>query len=117
VNFFGVSCGELQAGHRGQLIEAGVANVTMVPDAVLTGIEPDGDAGPLRVWLHNEDSGRRWVLAELDTVVLASGGRAVDHLYRALKGRVPELCLVGDAMASRSLHDALLEETRAARRL
>jgi hypothetical protein len=53
----------------------------------------------------------------VDTVVLAYGGRAVDGLYSALKGRVPELLLVGDAMAPRLLHDALLEGTRAARRL
>jgi 2,4-dienoyl-CoA reductase-like NADH-dependent reductase (Old Yellow Enzyme family) len=35
----------------------------------------------------------------------------------ALQGRVPEMLLVGDAMAPRLLHDALLEGTRAARQL
>ena len=49
--------------------------------------------------------------------VLAYGGRAVDGLHAALKGKVPELTLVGDALAPRLLHDALLEGTRAARRL
>ena len=52
-----------------------------------------------------------------EAVVLAYGARAVDGLFAALKGRVPELILVGDAMAPRLLHDALLEGTRAARRL
>lgn len=91
--------------------------VTMIPDAVLAGIEREGASGTLRAWLHNEYADRRWAIEGLDTVVLAYGGRAVDHLYRALEGRVPELSLVGDAMAPRSLHDALLEGTRAARRL
>jgi hypothetical protein len=50
-------------------------------------------------------------------VVRAYGGRAVDGLYAALKDRVSEVLLVGDAMAPRLLHDALLEGTRAARRL
>ena len=50
-------------------------------------------------------------------VVLSYGGSAVDGLYRALEGKVPELVLVGDAMAPRLLHDAILEATRAARRI
>ncbi len=93
------------------------ANVTMVPDAILTGIERADPGGRLRAWLRNEYSDRRWSVDGFDTIVLAYGGRAVDHLYRALKGRVPALTLVGDAMAPRLLHDALLEGTRAARRL
>lgn len=92
-------------------------NVTMVTDAVPTGIERTDPPGSLAVPLHNEYSGRRWTIDGFDTVVLAYGGQAVDHLYQALKGRVPELALVGDAMAPRLLHDALLEGTRAARRL
>jgi lysine/ornithine N-monooxygenase len=90
--------------------------VTMVPDTTLTGIEADGD-GRLRVRCLNEYSGRAWAIDAVDTVVLAYGGRAVDGLYRALEGRVPELYLVGDAMAPRLLHDALLEGTRAGRRV
>jgi hypothetical protein len=50
-------------------------------------------------------------------VVLAWGGRAVDDLHQALKGKVPQIELVGDAMAPRRLHDAILEGTRAARRI
>ncbi len=92
-------------------------NVTMMPDAIFTGADSETANGTLRVHLRNEYSGRRWTLENIDTVVLAYGGRAVDGLYRALKGRVPELSLVGDAMAPRLLHDALLEGTRAARRI
>ena len=65
----------------------------------------------------NEYSERPVALDGVDTVVLAYGARAVDGLHGALKGRVPEVVLVGDALAPRLLHDALLEGTRATRRL
>jgi hypothetical protein len=71
----------------------------------------------MRVSLRNEYSDREWAMADIDTVILSYGGRAVDGLYRALKGKVSELALVGDAMAPRLLHDAMLEGTRAARRI
>ena len=41
----------------------------------------------------------------------------MDGLYHALEGRVAERYLVGDAMAPRLLHDAILEGTRAGRRV
>ncbi|HZP80074.1 MAG TPA: FAD-dependent oxidoreductase [Chthonomonadaceae bacterium] len=53
----------------------------------------------------------------VDTVVLALGNRSVDGLYRALKGRVPELTLIGDAMAPRGVHNAILEGTYAGRKM
>jgi hypothetical protein len=85
-------------------------------DTGLVAIEPDG-ASKLRVRAVNEYSDRPLALDGIDTVVLAYGGRAVDGLHAALKGKVSELTLVGDALAPRLLHDALLEGTRAARRL
>jgi 2,4-dienoyl-CoA reductase-like NADH-dependent reductase (Old Yellow Enzyme family)/thioredoxin reductase len=91
-------------------------DVTMIVDASLVGIEADG-AGRLRALAQNEYSGRAVGLEPVDTVVLAYGGRAVDGLAQALRGRVADVLLVGDAMAPRLLHDALLEGTRAARRL
>jgi len=90
--------------------------VAMIVDTGLAAIEADG-AGWLRVRAVNEFSGRETALGRADTVVLAFGARAVDGLYAALVGRVPEVRLVGDAMAPRLLHDALLEGTRAARQL
>jgi hypothetical protein len=53
----------------------------------------------------------------IDTVVLATGSRSTDALYRALKGQVPALHAVGDCVAPRGIHHALLEGTRVARRL
>ncbi|MBI3976876.1 MAG: FAD-dependent oxidoreductase, partial [Chloroflexi bacterium] len=92
-------------------------NVAMTPDVELKGIEAEAGSGKLRVWLQNEYNGRKWALDGVDTVVLSWGGKAVDDLYRALKGKVPQLELVGDALAPRWLHDAILEGTRAARRI
>jgi N,N-dimethylglycine/sarcosine dehydrogenase len=53
----------------------------------------------------------------VDTVVLATGNRSVDHLYHALQGRVSELHLIGDAMSPRGIHNAILEGTWAGRRI
>ncbi|MBI3979344.1 MAG: hypothetical protein HY331_14270, partial [Chloroflexi bacterium] len=87
------------------------------PDTDLKAIEAVDGTGKLRVWLQNEYTGRKWAIEDVDTVVLSWGGKAVDGLYRALKGQVPELVLVGDAMAPRRLQDAILEGTRAARKI
>lgn len=46
--------------------------------------------------------------AGVDTVVLAMGNRSVDDVYRGLKGWVADLYLIGDAMAPRGVHHALL---------
>ena len=68
-----------------------------------------------RVTLQHVYSRRKETREDVDTVVLAMGHRSVDDLYHALKGRVPELHLIGDAMAPRGVHAAMLEGTRAAR--
>jgi hypothetical protein len=54
---------------------------------------------------------------EADTVVMAFGGKADDHLYHELAGTIQELKLVGDAYSPRRIHDAILDGTRAARGL
>ena len=51
----------------------------------------------------------------VDTVVLSAGSRSTDSLYRALKGRVAELYAVGDCVAPRGVHQAILDATRVAR--
>ena len=70
-----------------------------------------------RVTLQHVYSRREERREAVDTVVLAMGQRSVDDLYHALKGRVPELYLIGDAMSPRGVHAAILEGTRAARAL
>jgi NADPH-dependent 2,4-dienoyl-CoA reductase/sulfur reductase-like enzyme len=91
-------------------------DVKMLVDTRLVGIESVATS-KLRVQAANEYSDRPLALDDVDTVVVAYGARAVDGLGAALRGRVPEVVLVGDALAPRLLHDALLEGTRAARRL
>jgi mycofactocin system FadH/OYE family oxidoreductase 2 len=73
-------------------------------------IQPDGT-----VVVEHYLSHREWEMGPFDTVVTAAKGVANDGLWRALKGKVPELHLIGDAVAARGLHDALLEGTRVAR--
>jgi mycofactocin system FadH/OYE family oxidoreductase 2 len=51
----------------------------------------------------------------VDTVVLAMGSRSTDALYRALKGKVSVLHAIGDCVAPRGVHQAILEGTRVAR--
>jgi hypothetical protein len=54
---------------------------------------------------------------EVDTVVIALGGRSDDALARALAGHGVDVQVVGDALAPRTIHDAILTATRAARRI
>ena len=51
----------------------------------------------------------------VDTVVLSMGSRSIDALYRALKGQVAALHAIGDCVAPRGIHQAILEGTRVAR--
>ncbi len=53
----------------------------------------------------------------MDLIVPVCHGRSRDGLYRALKGRVPELHAVGDALAPKDVGEAILDGHRAARRL
>ena len=69
------------------------------------------------VVVANVYTGEERRIEGVDTVVLSTGARSTDALYRALRGRVPELHAVGDCVAPRGVHHALLEGTRVARRL
>jgi mycofactocin system FadH/OYE family oxidoreductase 2 len=51
----------------------------------------------------------------VDTVVLSMGSRSTDALYRALKGRVSALHAIGDCVAPRGVHHAILEGARVGR--
>ncbi|MBI3976798.1 MAG: FAD-dependent oxidoreductase [Chloroflexi bacterium] len=83
--------------------------VTFKPDTVLREVRSDAAV------LENYYTRSAETVTNVDTIVIAAGGRAVDDLYRALLGKVPELSLIGDAMASRGLADAILEGTRIGR--
>jgi 2,4-dienoyl-CoA reductase-like NADH-dependent reductase (Old Yellow Enzyme family)/thioredoxin reductase len=83
-------------------------SVRVETTTVATEVVPQG------VRVRHTYSGAEVVL-EADTVVMAFGGKAEDHLYHELDGKVPTLALVGDAYSPRRIHDAILDGTRAAR--
>src|SRR5438876_273007 len=67
------------------------------------------------VIVRNVFSGAERRIESVDTVVLATGSRSTDALYRALKGQVPALYAAGDCVAPRGVHQAILDGTRVAR--
>ncbi|MCY0898100.1 MAG: NAD-binding protein [Firmicutes bacterium] len=102
-------------------------DVTLRPDlyARLDGlgveIHPLTEALEIRddgsVLVEHVHSRRQRELGPFDSIVIATKGRAQDQLWRDLKGSVDVLYLIGDAMAPRGLHDAILEGTRVARQI
>ena len=83
--------------------------VVLTPGTELRAVE--GSA----VIVANVYSGAERRIEGVDTVVLAAGSRSTDSLYRALKGQVSELYAVGDCVAPRGVHQAILDATRVAR--
>jgi dimethylglycine catabolism A len=69
------------------------------------------------VIVANVFSGAERRIEPVDTVVLAAGSRSTDALYRSLRGQVARLYAVGDCVAPRGVHQAILDGTRAARAL
>jgi NADPH-dependent 2,4-dienoyl-CoA reductase/sulfur reductase-like enzyme len=63
------------------------------------------------------EQGRQSAIADVDTVVLAGWHRPVNDLYFALKGRGVTVERIGDAVASRTMMEAVHEGERAARRI
>src|SRR5262245_51146571 len=83
--------------------------VVLTPGTELRAVE--GSA----VIVANVYSGAERRIEGVDTVVMATGSRSADSLYRALKGQVAELYAVGDCVAPRGVHQAILDATRVAR--
>jgi 2,4-dienoyl-CoA reductase-like NADH-dependent reductase (Old Yellow Enzyme family)/thioredoxin reductase len=84
------------------------AGVTLVPLHRAVGFESG------HVVIEHVLTGAQQVLAA-DSAVLASAPRANAALADALHGKVDNLHVVGDAVAPRRVHDAILEATRVAR--
>lgn len=85
--------------------------IKMTPHTAIKEIQ-NGTVVVKNVYSHEER-----VIEGIDTVVYAHAGRAVADLFYALKGKVSELYLIGDSFAPRSLHHAILEGTRVARKI
>lgn len=83
--------------------------VVLTPHTELRAIEGS------TVVVTNVYSGAERRIEGVDTVVLAMGSRSTDGLYRALKGRVAQLHAVGDCVAPRGVHQAILDGARAGR--
>jgi NADPH-dependent 2,4-dienoyl-CoA reductase/sulfur reductase-like enzyme len=64
--------------------------------------------------LHNY-SGQLVNFPQVDTIVLAIHRKADSSLYEALKGRVPDLHRIGDCVAPRRAHAAIIEGEKAGR--
>jgi 2,4-dienoyl-CoA reductase (NADPH2) len=56
-------------------------------------------------------------IEDVDLVVLAYGGQAADARSQAVRERVGEVYVIGDALAPRRLMDAILDGARLGRRL
>ena len=83
--------------------------VTLTPHTALVAVEGS------TVVVANAYTGQQRRIEGVDTVVLSMGSRSTDALYRALRGRVPVLHAIGDCVAPRGVHHAILEGTRVAR--
>ncbi|HXJ83904.1 MAG TPA: FAD-dependent oxidoreductase [Candidatus Methylomirabilis sp.] len=83
--------------------------VTMTPHTELVAVEGS------TVVVANAYTGDRRRIEDVDTVILSMGSRSTDALYRGLKGRVAALHAIGDCVAPRGIHQAILEGTRVAR--
>jgi pyruvate/2-oxoglutarate dehydrogenase complex dihydrolipoamide dehydrogenase (E3) component len=83
-------------------------DVILIVDTIVEEIEPG------RVRMVNQYNEReRWL--DVDTVVMSCGNKVNDELYLEIEGRLPDVRAVGDCVAPRRLHDAILAGTRAAR--
>ena len=83
--------------------------VTLTPHTDLVAVEGS------TVVVANTYTGAQRRIEGVDTVVLSMGSRSTDALYRALKGRVPVLHAIGDCVAPRGVHHAILEGARVGR--
>jgi N,N-dimethylglycine/sarcosine dehydrogenase len=83
--------------------------ITLTPHTDLAAVEGSS------VVVANAYTGEARRIEGVDTVVLSMGSRSTDALYRALRGRVPAIHAIGDCVAPRGVHHAILEGARVGR--
>lgn len=74
----------------------------------------DASADPL---LMNIQDNSQFSLEDVDLIVPVNHGKSRDDLYEALKGKVPEIYRVGEALAPKDVGEAILDGHRAARQI
>ena len=83
--------------------------VTLTPHTELVTVEGS------TVVVANAFTGAQRRIDGVDTVVLSMGSRSTDAISRALRNRGAARHAIGDCVAPRGIHQALLEDTRVAR--
>ena len=86
-------------------------DVTITPLTAVRGVNGR------QVVTSNTLTRRESTIEDVDLVVAAYSGQASDSLYHAVKDRVGEVHLVGDALSPRWLMDAILDGARVGRQL
>ena len=61
------------------------------------------------LFLEDLSTGDTERLEGIDAIVAAAGGIAEDRLYHELRGRMPDLRMVGDCVAPRTALEAIYE--------
>ena len=85
--------------------------VTLTPHTALVAVEGS------TIVVANAFTGAQRRIDGVDTVVLALGSRSTDAISRALRNRGAARHTIGDCVAPRGTHQAILEGTRVARAL
>jgi len=83
--------------------------VTLTPHTALVAVEG------ATVVVANAFTGPQHRIDGVDTVVLSMGSRSTDAISRALRNGGAALHAIGDCVAPRGIHQAILEGTRVAR--
>jgi hypothetical protein len=83
--------------------------VTLTPHTELVAVEGS------TIVVANAFTGAQRRINGVDTVVLALGSRSTDAICRALRNRGAARHAIGDGVAPRGTHQAILEGTRVAR--
>jgi 2,4-dienoyl-CoA reductase-like NADH-dependent reductase (Old Yellow Enzyme family) len=89
----------------------------MTSSVTLTTYTGIWEVGPGGVEAYNVVTWQPRTIDGVDSVVFASGGKADDALYRALRGRHPSVHQIGDCYQARDIEVAVVDGHRVAREL
>ena len=96
---------------EGFCIRAAAKGIVLTPDSVVMGWTPGVNAGPGELSVLHHVSGRMLTVSA-DWVVLAVPGTPADGLYRDLRAAGVDVHRVGDCIAPRRVHSAVVDGQR-----